>query len=134
MSTFALFRDPRSPKLLKTITNMYVSRFRDFRSRAARTYALDNGILILFRPLLARDRPEIDFWHTFKAKKVTHFQLLHFSEIPAPPNSWKTTTNMCVSRFRDFRSRAPNLCSRQLNIYTFLTCPCTASAENPFGL
>ena len=48
---------------------MCVSRFRDFRSRAARTYALDNGILILFGPHLARDRPEIDFWHTFKAKK-----------------------------------------------------------------
>ena len=54
---------------------MYVSRFRDFRSRAARTYALDNGIFILFGPLLARDRPEIDFWHTFKAKKVTLYAM-----------------------------------------------------------
>ena len=54
---------------------MYVSRFRDFRSRAARTYALDNGILILFRPLLARDRPEIEFWHTFKAKEVTLYAM-----------------------------------------------------------
>ena len=54
---------------------MCVSRFRDFRSRAARTYALDNGILILFGPLLARDRPEIEFWHTFKAKKVTLYAM-----------------------------------------------------------
>ena len=62
------FDIPDPPNSSKTTTNMCVSRFRDFRSRAARTYALDNGILILFGPLLARDRPEIDFWHTFKAK------------------------------------------------------------------
>ena len=50
---------------------MCVSRFRDFRSRAARTYARTNGMLVLFRPLRARDRPEFHLDHTFKAKKVT---------------------------------------------------------------
>ena len=50
---------------------MCVSRFRDFRSRAARTYALDHGILVPFWPVLARDRPEINLDHHFKAEKVT---------------------------------------------------------------
>ena len=50
---------------------MCVWCFRDFRYRAARNLARTNGILVLFWPLLGRDRPEINFWLSFKAKKVT---------------------------------------------------------------
>ena len=50
---------------------MYVSRFRDFRSRAARTYALGNGTLVLFGPVFARDRPEINLDYNFKVIIVT---------------------------------------------------------------
>ena len=42
------FAIPDTQKSLNTLTFMCVSRFRDFRSRAARTYALGNGILVLF--------------------------------------------------------------------------------------
>ena len=47
---------------------MYVLHFCDFRSRAARNLALDNGFLVLFATLFARGRPEIDFDNLFKAK------------------------------------------------------------------
>ena len=50
---------------------MYVLHMCDFRSRAARNLALDNGFLVLFAALRARGRPEIDLDYLFKAKKVT---------------------------------------------------------------
>ena len=50
---------------------MRVSRFRDFRSRAARTYALGNGILVLSGPVFGRGRPEINLDYHFKAENVT---------------------------------------------------------------
>ena len=50
---------------------MYVSRFRDFRSRAARTYALDRGTSVLFQPVFARDRPKINVDYYFKVLIVT---------------------------------------------------------------
>ena len=47
---------------------MCVLHFGDFRSRAARNVALDNGFLVLFATLFARGRPEIDFDYLFKVK------------------------------------------------------------------